>query len=362
MTRRIEDLDKNFQAAAPRIADGLSWITARDPRVAVNGLPWFQENSGEFLRLPKRAKGVVRDVVWELSTMPSGGRVRFKTDSTTLRLRIQHSRPEIAMPHMCAVGVSGIDLYEGPPERMVYWGSNKNMVSQQPYVSTYFEKLPRELREFTLYLPTYNDLTLLEIGLDADATLAPPSPFRLPKPVVIYGTSITQGGCSSRGATGYVPLLGRMLEVDVINLGFSGNGKAEPELAELVAELDAACYVNDCLANLELDEAQQRYATFNQALRAKRPDIPLLLMTSILWAPHCFGGTHSCDARNELVLQNYADLRQRGDKGVHLLECREVIGIEADHPSVDGGHLTDLGFKRLADGVAPVLRKILKLG
>src|SRR5690349_3653343 len=134
MPRRIEELDENFRDTGSKIVDGLEWIPARDERFTVNGLPWFRENGGEFIRLPKRAKSIVRDVVWELSTMPSGGRVRFKTDSTTLKLRIQHSRPEIAMPHMCAVGVSGIDLYEGSPGKMTYWVSSKQIEAQRTYI------------------------------------------------------------------------------------------------------------------------------------------------------------------------------------------------------------------------------------
>src|ERR1043166_8511854 len=153
MSKRIEELDENFKDKASKIEDGLMWISASDPRFTVNGLPWFRENGGEFIRLPKRAKGGVRDPVWELSAIPSGGRGRSKTDSTPLKLRIQHSRAEVAMIHMPAVGVSGIDLYEGPPSRMVYWTSSKQIVAKQPYVANYFEKFPKKMREFTLYLP-----------------------------------------------------------------------------------------------------------------------------------------------------------------------------------------------------------------
>lgn len=361
MQKRIEELDENFRVKPVRIEEGAKWISATNPNIQVNGLPWFEENRGAFLRFPKRAKGVVRDVVWELSTLPSGGRLRFKTDSTSLKLRVQHSRGSLAMPHMCAVGVSGIDLYEGPPENMVYWCSNKPTEPQAPYVCSYFEKLSERMREFTLYLPTYNDLVLLEIGIDADATIELPSPFRLPKPVVFYGTSITQGGCSSRGANGFVPLVGRTLGVDVVNLGFSGNGKSEPEVAELIAEIDAACFVNDCIANMSVELMNERYVAFNEIIRSKHPDTPLLLMTSIRFAAEHFMPKPEIDEKNAIVKATYDRIRNRGDQNVHFLDCTKAIGIEADHPSVDGSHLTDLGFKRLADVVAPVLKQILKL-
>jgi lysophospholipase L1-like esterase len=361
MSKRIEDLDENFKDKGSKIEDGLMWTSASDPRLTVNGLPWFRENEGEFFRLPKRAKRVVRDPVWELGTMPSGGRVRFKTDATTLKLRIQHSRAEIAMVHMPAVGVSGIDLYEGPPSRMVYWTSSKQIVAKQPYVATYFEKFPKKMREFTLYLPTYNDLVLLEIGVDVGAKIAKPSAFHLKKPVVVYGTSITQGGCSSRGANGYVPLVGRMLGLDVINLGFSGNGKSDLEVADLINEIDSACLVNDCVANMGVEDMKARYVAFNEKIRTKQPTLPILFMTSIRWASENYQANSRGEETNQFVIDTCNQFKKRGDKNVYLLDCRKIIGIDPDHPSVDGCHLTDLGYRRMADGVAPVLKRILKM-
>jgi lysophospholipase L1-like esterase len=293
--------------------------------------------------------------------MPSGGRVRFKTDSTSLSLRIRHGRSENAMPHMCAVGVSGIDLYEGPPSKMVYWGSNKQIALQAEYTSAYFSGLPVKMREFTLYLPVYNDLTQLEIGLDPDAGIRPPTPFRPRKPVVFYGTSITQGGCSSRGANGYVPIVGRKLALDVVNLGFSGNGQSEPEVASLIGELDMAAFVNDCVGNMNQEMMETRYAAFNEIIRAKHPRLPILFMTFIRCAGENYRpeAAQALEAKNAIVARTYREFKRRGDRQVFLLDSTKVIGFEADHPSVDGAHLTDLGFTRLADAVAPVLKRML---
>ena len=364
MAKTIKELDPNFRDSGSTIEDGLRWIPASDKRFTVNGLPWFEENGREFIRLPKRAKGVVRDPVWDLATMPSGGRVRFKTDSTTLKVRVKHTRPEIGMVHMCAVGMSGIDLYEGPPKKMTYWGSTKQIVTQQTYVAAYFEKLaPKKMREFTLYLPVYNDLVQFDIGVEPDAAIEAPSRFRLAKPVVVYGTSITQGGCSSRGANGWVPLVGRMLGVDVVNLGFSGNGQSDLEVADLIAELDMACFVNDCIGNMNMEQMNQRYAAFNEKIRARWPKLPMLFLTFI----RCAGETYwpervkAVDAKNAIVIKTYKDFVKRGDKNVYLFDGIKVIGYEADHPSVDGGHLTDLGFLRLAKAVEPKIRTMLKL-
>jgi lysophospholipase L1-like esterase len=242
---------------------------------------------------------------------------------------------------------------------MTYWTSSKPMVAQELYVVSFFTDLPKRFREFTIYLPTYNDLVRLEIGLTTDARVVAPSPYRRKRPVVFYGTSITQGGCSSRSATGYVPTVGRLLGLDVVNLGFSGNGLCDPELIPLLHEINMECLVVDPVANMGLSRMKTDYAPFLNTLRTHRPSLPLLLLTFFRPADERFLGNRGHDQANAIVTQTYRQMRRHGDRRVYLLDIRKIIGREPDHPSVDGLHLTDLGFHRLAKAVAPVLRRIL---
>ena len=363
MSKRIEDLDKNFKAAPVKTEDNIKWHTVDKAPFAVDGLPWFKENGGAFYRLPVRAKATLREDLWILGTMPSGGRVRFKTDSPTLRTRVQHSRGAagLAMPHMCAVGVSGLDLYEGPPKEMTFWNIGRPGHATDQYVVTLVADLPNKMREFTIYFPTYNDMVHFEIGLAPGAKLAAPSPYRLKKTVVAYGTSITQGGCSSRPSSGWVPRMGRQLGINVVNLGFSGNGRCDPELVPLLAELDMACLIVDCVANMGLERMKTGYVPFLDAIRKRRPKLPLLLMTELRYASEHYLSSQNHDAMNAIVVNTCRQMRRQGDQNVHLLDARKIIGFEQDHPSVDGSHLTDVGFKQMADGVAPVLKRILRL-
>ena len=363
MSKRIEDLDKNFRAAPAKTEEGIAWHTVNTAPFAVDGLPWFQENGGAFYRLPKRAQSSLREALWELGTMPSGGRVRFKTDSPILQARVQHSRGDVglAMPHMCAVAVSGLDLYEGPPRKMTFWTSTRPGHAADPYIVTLVADLPKKLREFTIYLPTYNDLVRFQIGLAPGARLAAPSPYRKKTPVVFYGTSVTQGGCSSRSANGFVSVVGRLLGIDVVNLGFSGNGQCDPELVPLLDEIDMACLVVDCVANMGLARMQTGYGPFLAALRARRPKLPWVLMTFFRSANELYRGSRESDAMNAIVLRTYRQMCRQGDRNVYLLDARKMIGCEQNHPSVDGVHLTDLGFQKMADGVAPLLKRILRL-
>ena len=131
---------------------------------------------------------------------------------------------------------------------------------------------PRVERDITLYLPLYMPVKVLGIGVDTEARVAPAKPFALAKPVVFYGTSITQGGCASRPGMSYEAILGRRLNIDFVNLGFSGNGLGEPEVARAVAEIDAAGFVLDFGANHKTGEAmREAYAPFLDAVRARHP-------------------------------------------------------------------------------------------
>ncbi len=336
------------------------WIPATSDLVTVNGLPWFEENGREFIRLPKRAEAVLNRDLWGCSLNTSGARVRFKTDSTSLRLRIHHGGGAISMHHFCARGCSGIDLYEGPPDKMTWWMNNEPAVIHAPYISQYFADLPQKLREFTLYLPTYCNIASLEIGIDRQARIAKPTPFKIAKPIVFYGSSITQGGCATRSAKGVVPVVGRQLNADIVNLGFSGLGRYEPEMAEFISEIDASCYVMACIANLNPQLAAERYAPFIEILRKRRPDSPILLTTRIRFAQENYSDQACWQGLTKAVLDTFAKRKARGDKNIYLLRVDKFIPMGSDHPSVDGVHLSDEGFKIMADAMIPVLTKILR--
>ncbi len=359
MSKRIEDIDQNFQSKPIKVENGIEWHSPKEAPFAVDGLAWFKEDK-EFIRLPKRAKGSVREDLWILGTMPSGGCVRFKTDSTVIHVRMQHAGGQLAMPHMTSVGVSGLDLYEGPPSKMTFWNCVRPGAMSDPYTSVAINNLSKKMREFTLYLPTYNALALLEIGFEPGAKLSAPTPYKRKKPVVFYGTSVTQGGCSTRPGSGFVPMIGRNLGVEAINLGFSGNGICDPELIPLLSEINTDCLVIDCVFNMGFERMQKNYANFVGAIRKNRPKMPMLLVTAFRTSSEFYTDKPIWDGCNEVVLKTYREIRKAGDKNIHYYDSRKAIGMEHDHPSVDGIHLNDWGFHLLAKGMTPAIKKLLK--
>lgn len=341
---------------------GMQWIESTDARLTVNGLAWHAENGGRFCRLPLRAEGVVRPQVWHLAQYPSGARVRFRSDTTCLSVRVAHSGyPQWDV--MSLMAHTGMDLYVGPPGAMRCWGTTVPKTASTEYEHVYFSDVPQEEREFTLYLPMYNDLTRLEIGLSEGARLLPPGAgYALAKPVVFYGSSITHGGCCSRPGNSYVNILGRALNVDTVNLGMPGNGLGEPEVARLVAEIDAACYVLDFHINVETVEGlRQVYEPFFRTIRERRPDTPVLLLSQIVTTREL----HSAQAaarrlgQRQVILDTFYRARAVGDRKVWFLDGAELIGPDADGAFVDGVHPNDRGFFLMAERLAPVLKQIL---
>lgn len=291
----------------------LRWIPLATPQVEVVGLPWFGENGGELFRLPVRLKDTYRKPVWELAQSPSGGRIRFRTNSTALAIRLEYPEPP-GMKNMHAFGQTGVDLYADG----VYRGTAIDDSEGKPgktYEHPYYKDQPRTEREVTLYLPLYMGVKVLGIGIDADAHIERAKPFAIAKPLVFYGTSITQGGCASRSGMSYQAILGRMLNADFVNLGFSGNGLGEPELARAVADIDASCYVLDFAQNNPTVESlAQAYAPFIETIRGKHAETPILVITPIYAAHESWARDARLEGMRELIRRVGAEKIAAGDR------------------------------------------------
>lgn len=363
--KSIEELDPNMRNQSTLSADGaLTWRSHTNPAFSVFGLHWHQADGKQLRRLPERARRQVREEVWRLAQHPSGARLRFKTDSAELRLRL--TQPFCEMTNMCPIGHSGIDLYVGEPGQRVYWASVRPDLSAQraekPYEALLFEKAGKTLRDITLYLPPYNSLTALEIGLESCAVLEPPTPYARAKPLVFYGTSITQSGCASRPGNGYVPLLGERLKSDVVNLGFSGNGMGEPEIARLVAEIDAAVFVLDYEANAGLERMQENLLPFARILRKQHPLTPLLILSKPFFSKiHFMPEGHEGARASRAFFSSVVETLNREYPGPsRFVDGWSLIGPETPCAYVDGVHPNDYGFAKMAEGLEPVLRELLK--
>lgn len=348
-------------AAAPAAQEAVDprWRDARE--LTVEGQGW-SELAAPWDRLPARAEALVREPVWRLSRDSAGVAVRFTSDAERISARWSLTSAQLAMPHMAATGVSGLDLYVRDAEHGWRWLGTGQPRAQEGNVAVLASGIPPAAREYLLYLPLYNGVRSLELGVPAGRTLEPaaPRPEGRRRPIVFYGTSITQGACASRPGMAHPAILGRRLGRPVVNLGFSGNGRLELELAELLGELDAAAFVVDCLPNLRAEQVRERTVPFVRALRELRPQTPILLVEDRSYAGAFLRAEQRerNDSSRAALREGYQALLLEGVTGLAYLEGDALLGEDGEG-TVDSSHPNDLGFARMADAFQPALEALV---
>ena len=343
-----------------KAVEGFSWYDIRN--LDVEGKGWTDTKSF-YDRLPARAETIVREPVWNLSHDSAGMCVRFVTDANEIKAKWELRSKGLAMPHMPATGVSGLDLYVKDTDGKWKWLAVGKPMQFPVNSVTLVKDIPEGTREYFLYLPLYNGVLSVEIGVPDGSVFRKAAPYpKDRKPIVFYGTSITQGGCASRTGMVHTAILGRRFGYPVINLGFSGNGRMEPEMADLFAELDPSVYVLDCLPNMNGRMVAERVAPFVKRLRQVHPETPILLVEDRTYSNAFLvrsSRQRNLEDRREL-LKIYTRLKSEGVKNLYYLLGDKLLGDKIDNlATVDGSHPTDLGFMRQADAFYEVLKPIL---
>ena len=334
------------------------WQWIDTAKLTVAGQGW-QETQLPFDRLPAKAEKLVREPVWDLSHHTAGVSIRFVSDATILKARWRLLDENLSLPHMPATGVSGLDLYvkhEGQ-WRWLAAGRPRNFPENEALL---FAGILPGKREYVLYLPLYNGAVKLELGIQPGALLEAAS-IQFIRPIVWYGTSITQGGCASRPGMAPSNILSRRLNRDIINLGFSGNGTMEPEMARLLAELDPAIYMLANQENLKSDAVFERVTAFVSILVAAHPQTPIVLIENVRYSHAFLNPVENGDIlqkRSELQ-RAFQALQMDGAKNLHYVYGDALYGSDGE-AAVDGVHATDVGFLRQADALEPLLRQLLE--
>ena len=352
-----QDKTKAKEKPAEKPKDETIWYDVSS--WGVEGRGWAEEDVTSFYdRLPTKAEKIVRPPVWSLSRHSAGMMVRFNTDATTIKIRYSVGSDRLAMPHMPATGVSGVDLYALDTDKKWKW-VEVTRPSSGTEINATISGIDPGMRSYSAYLPLYNSTTKLEFGVPNGAKFQPVAP-RKEKPILFYGTSITHGACASRPGMCHPAILGRKLDMPVINLGFSGNGKMEPEVGALLAEIDAAVYVIDCLPNMKGDLVAARAEPLVRQLREARPDTPIILVEdrsfTNSWIRKTKREFHQ-ENRSSLI-RAYDNLVSSGIKNLHYIKGDDLLGDDTEG-TTDGSHPNDLGFMRQADVFEPVIRKAL---
>ena len=212
------------------------------------------------------------------------------------------------------------------------------------------------MREITINMPLYSNVNELYIGLSENAAVLPPKPYAVSKPVVYYGSSVTQGGCASRPGMSYQAIITRELDCDHINLGFAGGAKGEEAIARYIADMDMSLFVFDYDYNSpSLEHLRTTHGRMFNIIRGKNPDLPILILSRPSYKLSAGG-----EERFKIIKQTYDDAVRGGDKNVYLLKGSKLMETAKLDGTVDGCHPTDFGFASMATALIPVIRNILR--
>lgn len=347
MMRDISQIDKNFSIKTTIDKNDVVFHDIKEAPLRICGV--FFDN-GTYRRLPEAVAQTVSPRVQALSAHTSGGRVRFRTDSPYIAISAR--MPVVGkMPHFALTGSAGFDLYADgryvktfvPPFKV-----------QDGYESV-IELGTAEMRDITINFPLYSAVSELYIGICDKAVLREPQPYRHEKPVVYYGSSITQGGCASRPGNCYSAILSRKLDFDYVNLGFSGSGKGEKEIAEYIAGLDMSVFVYDYDHNAPtVEHLKQTHESMFQTIRQKNPQLPIVILSR----PKC-DLTDEEKERLSIIRATFENAKAKDDANVYFLDGMTLMAMAAGEGTVDGCHPNDLGFASMARALEPLLGKIL---
>lgn len=311
----------------------------------------FREN-GKYRRLPEQIARSVSEGVYDLHVNTAGGRVKFITDSRVIAINARMCSIG-KMPHFALTGSAGFDLYTGEQEE--YYGS---FIPHFDISSGYESELhfeTAEEREITINFPLYSGVESLWIGLEEHAAVKKTAGYQYEKPVVFYGSSITQGGCASRPGSSYESIISRALRTDYINLGFSGNAKAEEEISEYISNLDMSVFVYDYDHNApNLAHLEATHSRMFRQIREKNPDLPVVMLSRPKYRL-----TQEEQERLNVIRKTYEDALSAGDRNVYLIEGPELMRYAENEGTVDDCHPNDLGFWSMAKVLIPLLRKCL---
>ena len=351
----ISKIDKNLNVETNIQEADLAFYDAREAPFALYGL-YEPQTEAQFKRLPDEIGLNVNSGVATLYLNTAGGRVRFSTDSRYIAIKADMQYLS-HMSHCAITGSSGFDLYMNDP----ITGSNRFIKSFIPptdarngYESIIY--LPNnKMRYFTIDFPTYSPVTNLYIGVQESAKLEEGLKYRPLDPIVYYGSSITQGGCAMRAGNAYQEIVSRRMNIDYINLGFSGSGKGEDIIVDYMANLKMSVFVSDYDHNAPNPEhLKATHCKLYQKIREKHPDIPYIMLSK----PDFAGNVEDSIRRRDIIIDTFRYAKEQGDRNVYWIDGESLFrGHYFNLCTVDGCHPTDVGFALMADAIEHELRE-----
>lgn len=343
----IAEIDPNFKVETAIDKPDICFYNSLEAPFGIYGV-FYQDR--QFRRLPESVAKTVNAGVLRLHNHTAGGRVRFRTDSPYVA--ISAKTPVVGkMAHFAMTGSSGFDLYDG--DRFV-----NSFVPPFNYKEGYenvIELGDKKMRDITIHFPLYSQVSQLYIGVSRDAVLEAPKPYTHQIPMVYYGSSVTQGGCASRPGMAYSNIVSRRLDADHINLGFSGSGKGEQEIADYIKDLKMSVFICDYDHNAPTPEhLEQTHGRLVRTVREANPELPIVCLSR----PQIYVNEEA-QRRIDIIRATVDSCRDRGDEKIWMLTGQQLMALTDGEGLVDKWHPTDLGFASMAKVLGNFLKTIL---
>ncbi|MBO5070924.1 MAG: hypothetical protein J6C37_11275, partial [Roseburia sp.] len=283
--KNILEIDKNFVAEKVE-HNGMRVYDVGDEPFKIYGVKKRKDGKGYERMQSDIAEKIPNLSINSLYSNTSGGRIRFRTDSSRIILRCILPKVE-SFPDMPLTGSSCFDLYvDGTYFNVFRPGIDKDgnyadtTMSKDGYESGFYLG-ERKMRDILIHFPLYNDVSEVFIELEDEAMVASPKEYRYREPVVYYGSSITQGGCASHPGNSYPAIIARRMDIDYINLGFSAGCFSEPEMAEYISGLKMEVLVYDYDHNAgDLQYLEKTHEAFYKRIRQKQPGLPIVIVSA----------------------------------------------------------------------------------
>lgn len=319
-------------------------------KATTEGEYFHRVDTAKYRNMPPKVK--------KLFTNSAGLAISFRTNSPVIRAKwTVPDNPQL--PNLTRVAQKGLDLYIKRDGKWQFAGVG--IPGGVTTERTLVENAGTEEKECLLYLPLYDELKELEIGVSSGSFIRRGhAPFE--GKIVVYGSSILQGASASRPGLAYPALLSRSSGYNFINMGLSGNGKMEKEVAEMLADIDADAFILDCIPNPSPQQITDRTVDFVMTLRQKHPDTPIIVIQSLIRETGNFNlkAREEVKAQNEAIVAQIEVLRKQHVKNLYFI--KEDCFLGTDHEgTIDGTHPNDLGFDRMLKKYKPAIGKILKI-
>ena len=326
----------------------------KSQEISVYGL-YNYRNEAQFKRLPDEVAKATGEQVTKLYTNPSGGRIRFKTNSNILVIRA--SFPNISTRSIITMlNQAGFDVYKTVSGKQEFIGC---LYPPIDLTDSYDKGMELGLgeKEITVYMPIFNDVSDVYIGLEKGAYIKPSDPYKNEKPILYYGSSITQGASVSRPGMIYESIISRVLDTDFINLGFASGGKAEDAIVDYMADLDYSVCVSDYDYNAPTPEyLEATHGKMYEKIRAKHPNVAYIMLTKPII--HHNLKTAENQRRREIIFKTYENAIENGDKNVYIIDGFEIFSsFEAGNCSGDSVHPNDIGVAVIAQNIIKIIRE-----